>query len=661
MNTRIKILTITLAGVFLFTECGRDPFGNGIRFVAHSTGYASRLAPTRTSYSEVFSEDGNDLYERIDWVNGDRILLYCERANNPMTGQPYGEYTVISHTEQASRAYSSASIAPSQGNALQWGEGQHIFYGMYPSPGNPDDQDPENGPSFLNGTMRFRIPTEQAPARVGNSMVLAPDMTLAPLLCRTGPVESGAREVELEFTPQYTAYQFTIGKGGNDQVTVKEFTLSAKTGLLAGWFVVPEDGYNDPEAVATEDGSDRISIDWRESPIILDAEHPDFTFTVLALPTATSGLTLSITSESVLEGNRQREATRFVTLQNNEGIDLGFAPYKKYRIRGLEFPVALDALTDDPILWDYSLSILDNVIWWISAGMEGTHWFDGLDYSALAVLPDRADWWSDGSVIDVFEWLDDRLRQMQATPPEDTAWWMDSDVEEGVSDDVDYGSSDDAGEGGSATLPDDTGWWVDGNVGDGIGFEQFGAVFFDESDVYLWRNQRYTRTPRCTVKDSGEAFFDYSVRWSCTPARSVILLNESTGEITAHGPGTATVTATVIPNRGGTPVSVSYHVTVSSVVSLQISPTSTILPAGQSLLLGVDCGIDHPAPIPDDFLLWTSSAPCLTLSHASTGLSQPVTATGQSEGNATVRVQVNPLYQDGISYSLEISVNVKEE
>ena len=655
-KTTYRVL-ITLAAGFLQLACCRhDPQPEGIRFNARALGFGDRTRATRTAYSGEEVTSGGTTIERIDWVNGDKLMVYCAQATNPdKDGAPYGEYRVVSHSGESGQIYSTATLAPSGGaTGLIWGTGDHTFYGMYPSPGYPGSL--YGVQSFTAGTMVFSLPAAQVVTRQGETAIYAPDMSLAPMLCKTGPVAARTLEVNLAFIPQYTAYSFTVTKGGNDEVRLKRFILTSRTGDLTGTVTVPKDQYGDPEAVTVENGGKEITIDWSGSPIILNAANPSVTYTVLALPQAVSGLKLSFLADVTVGSLTATDKTTSLSIKTEEGVEIGFVPYNKYCITGLDFPLIIDANLPDNIIWDYGISIMDNVIWWTAAELENLGWDSGPDWHALADASERVTWWEGTEVVDVIDYVDERLRNLY-TDMDDTAWWLDAEINDGISDGVDYSEDDETGEGGVTDLPDDVGWWTDANVSDDITYEQFGGIVLSDAPVFLWRNQRYARPARCTVAGSDEPYFDVDITWSCEPATGVVLMHPTTGEIIALAPGTAVITATATPYAGGSPVTASYPVTVGALTGVSLNLSAATVTTGGEITLTATCtGPWLPTNLPEDALVWTSSHPCVTLSAEKTALDGSVTATGVSAGAATITVAVNPLYADGLSDAKTLTV-----
>lgn len=657
----------------LLCGCVKDHSGEGVDFSAFATGFARRGSETRTAYSGVVTSGA----ERIDWVDNDLLLVWSDNASatDLDDGTRYSEYRVIRHSDY-SPTVSRAVLMPSDGlNGMQWGTGDHTFYAMYPSPRIPG----LDGASFVDGEMGFTIPgsgqcaapsidTEQ------RLVVCAPLMQYAPMLSRSATVPSGTREVNLTFVPQYTAFEFTIAKGGNESVTLSGFHLTAAdvdadgnaNGYLTGTFSIPADGYNDPSQVSVSSGGRSVDLDWSAAPIVLDAQNPAVRVTVHVLPQAISSLTIGFDcSLATVENGVSKvvDTTCSLLLQDNDRKPLGFAPYKKYCLYSLYVPVLIGTHTDDSILWDHSITILDNVTWWISADPEDLGWFEGLDYRAIAFTPDKVDWWTGGAVTDVFDYLDDRMHDGAANIPDHAAWWLDANIPEGMNDSLDY--SDPGGHsdsGGDTEHPDDVGWWVDGNANDGFTYERFGGIEMSTDPVYLWLNESYTRPARCTVAGSDETYYDATIRWSSSVPSSV-QVNPVTGEITAVGNQLYTViTATATPNDGSAePVTASYVVSIYGIRSITLASATMQLSVGERRAFSYVNMTTTGVPIylyPDDTFVWSSSDPSVAVpqnEYSNAVTNNNIIATGP--GTTVITVRVNPRYDpDGPDASCTIEV-----
>ncbi len=603
-GNRIITPAITIAlllAAALSSSCTREGLiaRRGINFKAQSTGFLSPERATKTAYSGLPSEG----QQCIEWIDGDVIRVYSPQAyvyEKPSVHET--DFRVKSHSNAS--LISTATITPSaDANSLQWNNdaGEHAFYAMYPTP--------SGGNTFNEGTMVFTMPATQAPLSSSTSagtIELVPHMaSYAPMLAsKTGLDPAANPTVPLAFTPQFTAFEVVINKGAYTTVNLSEFKIKGAEGdKLAGTFTVSAGSYNAVASIA--DASNVITMDLNgddedstDDLGLLDSDNPNLKLTVFTLPqTFSSGITLEF--KGSFDGGAT--ATRRITLKTAGGAFVQFDPYCKYRISGLSFPVVVDATIDDSISWDFSLQIMDSVIWWIGAeAVNNIDWIDDLDFDAYTELRDEVKWFSGAHIEQDFAW-----------------------------EELDH------------------------------------IALSSDDDLYLWRTETAQRTVTA-VNRSGNIFSDVSASWSCSPSSGVIYLNQSTGEIRAIAPGHSLVTATVTPNDGSTPYTLSYNVYVNAPTGITLTAVDNPVSASGSTTLTatLTCTANGTIPsLPADLLEWTSSTTtAVTLSDAET---QPATATlqatatanGVAAGTSDITVKVATKYADAISTTLTLTVD----
>ena len=348
-----EVLLLLLVLGTLSVSCRKEEQNSSaIVFQALSTSYEE---DTRTSYSSVVPETG-DKFERIDWTEGDVIRIYCGEASLlGNSGTHYSDYTVSDFS--GSGSVCTATVIPTGGNGLQWGSDEHTFYAMYPSPATTG----LSGASFNNGTMVFPMPATQTVTRKEGTMTWLPDMRYAPMLAKS-QAAANAASVSLAFKPQFSAYEFTVNLGGHETLHLSSFTLSSTTSNLTGNITVSAQDY---ETATVTGGGKSITVSLEG--VTLTTASPTMTFTVLAVPLTAENLTISFTGEEI--------GTRTLGLNYSDGSAVSFAPYKKFRIGGITFPVLVDGSVDDPIVWDHNVSVSDYMSWYSLARVgEGLNW-----------------------------------------------------------------------------------------------------------------------------------------------------------------------------------------------------------------------------------------------------------------------------------------------
>lgn len=200
----------------LFGACSKSPFsflsGKDIVFTAET-----QVEETKVAYSG--QTEGN--FERIDWKDGDRIRVFSNKAltwkRDGSAGNPQATYVIKGNTVTADGRFSRAnvSVVNSQDEGgLQWDEtfDEHIFLALYP------DQMPSGASSFVYGPAGNRFPcsfnTVQPHSQSGTS-----DMSYAYLFARTKVYRAQTREVKLSFYPLFTAFEFQLVDGENNNPT----------------------------------------------------------------------------------------------------------------------------------------------------------------------------------------------------------------------------------------------------------------------------------------------------------------------------------------------------------------------------------------------------------------------------------------------------------
>ena len=297
-----------------------DRQGMPIRFTAAS-GYDNGVF-TRTSYSgQYFGETTQ--YERIDWVVGDRIRIYCQQASGPT--DHYSDYRVVSFTDN--NKDSDADIEKLQDPTLNWGAGDHTFYAIYPAPSTTGVD--AQKVTLSNGTFTGTIPSSQTV----NASTGKPDMNYAYMWAAT-KTNGQPATVILPFKPAMTAFEFTVGSADGTAMTLKTFELSSTTQALSGDFTgtfnaaATDVSYTCP---ARTDANSKITVTFPTAVTI--PANSSFTFTVFALPQNLNNLTITFTDAAGLKN-------KLALKESASGTAVSFAACKKYRLTKLGIPGA---------------------------------------------------------------------------------------------------------------------------------------------------------------------------------------------------------------------------------------------------------------------------------------------------------------------------------
>ena len=206
-------LILTLAVALLAASCA-DNLQTGSNLVRFSAGTGE--PGTKTSYS------GQQISgrERVDWVTGDEIQIYCYECPQPVAHMC--DYTIAGQIS-TSGYYSLSNIELRAGDSgLRWANDDdllHHFYAITPS-------------NHANGTVSQHyygdtglcdfsatIPASQAPVRVtadaNGNYTATPDMKNLIMVANANYRRT--ETVSLDFTPVVTAAEFTIQNGYLDE------------------------------------------------------------------------------------------------------------------------------------------------------------------------------------------------------------------------------------------------------------------------------------------------------------------------------------------------------------------------------------------------------------------------------------------------------------
>lgn len=173
--------------------------------------------------------------ERIDWIPGDEVRIYCAQATGVANG--YADYAIGTVTRDGYRSISSATPVNSSAQ-LKWGNlaAVHKFYALYPSPASQS--------SLLPGGTTIGAPTTNPD---GSSLLLSlpgtqngTDMRLAYMVAgATHVAGAGAGNVPLTFEPAVTAVRVVLTPGSSysyagAKMMLRKVTLSSVSSSLYG-------------------------------------------------------------------------------------------------------------------------------------------------------------------------------------------------------------------------------------------------------------------------------------------------------------------------------------------------------------------------------------------------------------------------------------------
>ena len=211
--------------------------GTFVMFGAN-TYFKNGVEETRTKYAEEYPNGdiiiNNKKYERIDWIAGDMIQIFCNQSSSALDAV----YDINAATIKKDDIHEEQSVAAvtlkSGEQGLKWGtDNPHIFHGIYPPEGTITDvglQYPQvtnrvqNGPGYSGQALKFitTIPTTQ-PYPV--------DMRLAGMVATTKAQLSEAGNVTMIFYPIVTTLQFDLKNVSKSDITIKKIYIYAPKDL----------------------------------------------------------------------------------------------------------------------------------------------------------------------------------------------------------------------------------------------------------------------------------------------------------------------------------------------------------------------------------------------------------------------------------------------
>ena len=332
---KTKFLWAALALVLLAGCQKFGGVGSPIRFSAMTR--TAGGTGTRAAYSGVLDENN---YERIDWTDGDQIVMAMVHGETVSREQQVYSITGIKDNTR----YSEAGLAPyGSDTGLQWGTGDHYFWAACPSSVTVGDH-----------TLAGTISDTQAQSHnsTNNSVALYDNAQSLFLFAGLKVLESDIGDpISLDFYPMMTTFDFEVGANTTDDIIVRSFDLTtehaagdisnADLRALTGDFTATytASSMSSPTVTTTSaiaGENDRISGTF--SPLAAVSQTKKIRFRVIALPQAIQGLSVAFHTTESLNGAEQNFIHRVNLKQNNSWIS--FPGRGKADISGLLIPGA---------------------------------------------------------------------------------------------------------------------------------------------------------------------------------------------------------------------------------------------------------------------------------------------------------------------------------
>lgn len=371
-----KSLAILACGALVFASCQDDildgkgapaKVGDEIVFggslVVENVGHAK----TRTVYGDV--KDDRSATE-IKWYEGDAVRIYCEAAQNGTAGstQHYCDYSVTNNYIEApkynadgaitngaasnpygggyTQKHSSDFISASEGLGFYWGTGEHIFYGVYPSPGmlnkEEDDAVAREALSIENDKITAYLPNLQRPVQFVDPKVsttekttdkdgeevyekyytIHPSMRYAYMVAHE-TVPTPTQGVTLTFEPIVTAVEMTIENTGSAPIEGVSLISLSSANVICGDFTA-EISSKTITNTSTDPSYKTISIPVSKEGSTIDLNPGDkITFTAFMI------LNTNLASIDVTLVYANGVATKKATLKGTE-VDIVQAKKKNF-------------------------------------------------------------------------------------------------------------------------------------------------------------------------------------------------------------------------------------------------------------------------------------------------------------------------------------------
>ena len=323
------------AGILLsLTGCQKgttEGSGKDVKFTA-----STKNIETRTAFGNVVTENNLDI-QRIDWKNGDKILIWSDNAvvrenlSHPSfssNNTHIATYSVYNIREEGRK--SVANIDDPAGLGLRYQDDpsmKYAFWGIYPAgavTANPS----------VNNSAEFTLMDSQTGVE--------PDMNQA-FMTAVALNNEANKPVELQFYPAFTTFEFIL-KGGDDDnysLEISKFALESEGegGTdLAGKFVATCTNGTWTYDCEDEGNSRLITVTFPQPLTITKGSEATFRF--FALPQDLKNLRITFwTNEGTKSTKLMQKGS--VNQSTGEGDYMTFAGTKYHKIKGLVLPAGM--------------------------------------------------------------------------------------------------------------------------------------------------------------------------------------------------------------------------------------------------------------------------------------------------------------------------------
>lgn len=236
MNKNYIFMALAV-GTVMLTSCsdelmndekgGFSKPGDGIVFGANA-GFEldedeANNVKTRTIYTGETYTEGDKTFEKIHWIAGDQVSIYCNEASGSLKTLDYEVTAQNTGVDgSASENYHKTGLKPVNAESgLQWGTGNHTFYSVYPA--TEIEYDATKKTATVTGTV-LDVQTPEEITRNNNLWTVKPNMDYAYMIAKTTANPASTSSVKLQYMPIVTAVEVTLFK--SEDVKVPTINLS---------------------------------------------------------------------------------------------------------------------------------------------------------------------------------------------------------------------------------------------------------------------------------------------------------------------------------------------------------------------------------------------------------------------------------------------------
>lgn len=331
----ISRMLLLSAGIFLsLTGCQKGNENDGTSGKPVQFGAIVGAPGTRTG----FSGDLIDNWERIDWKQGDQVLIWSDNAAN-RDNRPgkSAVYDIINISAQGKESHAKITRSGEDGLVFLDEQRSYQFWGIYPA--NAVSTAP------AAGELSFSIPATQTAGDMNNGVMLA---------YKSIPSE---QHVDLRFNPAFTA--FTITVAAEVAMKINSFTMTSVERKNGANTFGPS-VLNGPVAAKEQDGAWTYTVPTATesntsisttfaTPLDLTlaegaTKTNEVTFILFAVPADITSLTL-LFNVTVGDKAETRKVSISYAKDGNgfaKGDPVSFAAMKKHNIKGLVLPASVN-------------------------------------------------------------------------------------------------------------------------------------------------------------------------------------------------------------------------------------------------------------------------------------------------------------------------------